>query len=74
MPQHGDAEPDIATLPSDHHSMAMDKVQQDTSGIQHLLKAWHKMKNIKCPTCKASLFHIDGTPFSRLPELYMKSS
>ena len=40
---------------------AMDELQQDKSGIQHLLKAWHKKKNIKCPSCKASLFHIDGT-------------
>jgi uncharacterized Zn finger protein (UPF0148 family) len=40
----------------------MDELQQDKSGIQHLLKAWHKKKNIKCPSCKASLFHIDGTP------------
>jgi len=44
-----------------HIHNAMDKLQQDKSGIQHLLKAWHKKKNIKCPSCKASLFCIDGT-------------
>ena len=45
-----------------HIRNAMDELQQDKSGIQHLLKAWHKKKNIKCPSCKASLFRIDGTP------------
>ncbi len=42
---------------------AMDEVQQDKSVLQNLLKAWHKKKNIRCPTCKASLFHFDETPY-----------
>ena len=50
-----------AALPCD--TVAMDEVQQDKSVIQNLLKAWHKKKNIRCPTCKASLFHFDRTPY-----------
>lgn len=45
----------------------MDEVQQDKS--VNLLKTWHKKKNIRCPTCKASLFHFDGTPYFSLARI-----
>ena len=54
-----------------HHNMyviyitkkhKMNVVEQDKSGIQNLLHSWHKKKTIKCPTCKETLFHFDGTP------------
>ena len=38
----------------------MNVVECDKSGIQNLLHSWHKKKNIKCPTCKASIFLFDG--------------
>ena len=31
--------------------------------IQNQLQYWHQKKNIKCPSCKSSLFHLDRTPF-----------
>ena len=45
----------------------MDEVQQDES--VNLLKTWHKKKNIRCPTCKASLFHFDGAPYFSLSRI-----
>jgi hypothetical protein len=40
----------------------MNAIQQDESVTHDLLHAWHKKKNIKCPTCKTCVFHFDGTP------------
>jgi hypothetical protein len=40
----------------------MNVVQQDESVTHDLLHAWHKKKNIKCPTCKTCVFQFDGTP------------
>jgi hypothetical protein len=41
----------------------MNVVEHDKSVMQNLLHAWHKKKNIKCPTCKTCLFHFNGTPY-----------
>jgi hypothetical protein len=40
----------------------MNVVNPDKSVIRDLLYAWHKKKNIKCPTCKTCVFQYDGTP------------
>ena len=42
----------------------MNVVQLDKSVIRDLLYAWHKKKNIKCPTCKTCVFQYYGTPHS----------
>ena len=41
----------------------MNVLEQDKSVIQNMLHSWHKKTNIKCPTCKSSLFLFDGTPY-----------
>ena len=41
----------------------MNVLEQDKSVIQNILHSWHKKRNIKCPTCKSSLFLFDGTPY-----------
>jgi hypothetical protein len=43
----------------------MNVVEKDKSVIRDLLHAWHKKKNIKCPTCKTKtcVFQYDGTPY-----------
>ena len=35
----------------------------EQDNIQNQLQSWHRKKNIKCPSCKSSLFHFDGMPF-----------
>ena len=41
----------------------MNDVKKDKYWIQNLLYCWHKKKNTKCASCKASVFHFDGTPY-----------
>ena len=36
---------------------------EEQNKIQIRLHSWHKKKNIKCPSCKSSLFHFDGRPY-----------
>ena len=35
----------------------------EQDNIQNQLQSWHWKKNIKCPSCKSSLFHFDRMPF-----------
>ena len=41
----------------------MNVVEQDELVIQDLLHAWHKMENIKCPTCKTCAFQYDRASY-----------
>ncbi len=48
-----------ATPQNTQYNMNFD--EQDN--IQNQMQSWHRKKNIKCPSCKSSLFHFDGMPF-----------
>ena len=68
---HNNATYPYCTPPSSHsiqlhlssHIVTIQKMNsEEQNKIQNQLHSWHK-KKIKCPSCKSSLFHFDGSPY-----------